>query len=109
MIRVAINGYGRIGRLAHRVILEKHNREIAVVAINAGSSTDVKGWMYLLKYDTAYGPLTSHVISSDDKKDPIDHEVLIGHLIIDGKNIPVLSEKDPALLPWKELDVYFLI
>ncbi len=60
MIRVAINGYGRIGRVAHRVILEKHAQEIDVVAINAGSSTDIKGWMYLLKYDTAYGPLSNH-------------------------------------------------
>ena len=39
---------GRIGRIAHRVILEKHSQEIDIVAINAGSSTDIKGWMYLL-------------------------------------------------------------
>src|SRR5947209_8211352 len=109
MIRVAINGYGRIGRLAHRVILEKYNREITVVGINAGSSTDIFGWMYLLKYDSAYGPLSTHKISADDKKDPVDHEVLIGHIIIDGKNVPVLSEKDPSLLPWKELDVDVVI
>lgn len=57
MIRVVINGYGRIGRVAHRVILEKHSSEIEVVAINAGSSTDIKGWMYLLKYDSVYGSL----------------------------------------------------
>ena len=53
MIRVAINGYGRIGRVAHRVILQKYSSEIEVVAINAGSSTDIKGWLYLLKYDTS--------------------------------------------------------
>lgn len=109
MIRVAINGYGRIGRLAHRVILEKYNRTIDVVAINAGSSTDIKGWMYLLKYDTAYGPLLNHHIQSDDKKEPIDHNDLIGHLIVDGKSIPVLSQKDPSQLPWRELDVDVVI
>ena len=109
MIRVAINGYGRIGRLAHRVILEKYKSAIDIVAINAGSSTDIKGWMYLLKYDTAYGPLYHHHINADDKKDPIDHNDLIGHLIIDGKSIPVLSQKDPLLLPWKELDVDVVI
>ena len=49
MVRVAINGYGRIGRVAHRVILLSHTDEIDVVAINAGSSTDITGWMYLLK------------------------------------------------------------
>ena len=57
MVRVAINGYGRIGRVAHRVILLSHQDNIEVVAINAGSSTDIKGWMYLLKYDTTYGQL----------------------------------------------------
>jgi len=57
MIRVAINGYGRIGRVAHRIMLQWHAEEVEVVAINAGSSTDLQGWMYLLKYDTVYGPL----------------------------------------------------
>lgn len=109
MIKVAINGYGRIGRIAQRVILEKYNRDIDLVAINAGSSTDIKGWMYLLKYDSTYGPLHNHAIQSDDKKDPIDHEQLVGHLIVDGKSIPVLSQKDPSLLPWKELDVDVVI
>ena len=47
MVRLAINGYGRIGRVAHRVILEKYSDQIDVVAINAGSSTDIKGWIYL--------------------------------------------------------------
>lgn len=109
MIRVAINGYGRIGRIAHRVILEKHSSEVQVVAINASDSTDIKGWMYLLKYDTVYGPLLHHHIQSDAKKDLVDHSDLIGHLIVDGKSIPVLSQKDPSLLPWKELDVDVVI
>lgn len=109
MIKVAINGYGRIGRMCHRVILEKYKRTIDVVVINAGDSTDVKGWMYLLKYDTVYGPLLHHHIQSDDKKDPVDHGDLIGHLIVDGKSIPVLSQKTPPLLPWKELDVDVVI
>jgi hypothetical protein len=47
MVRVAINGYGRIGRVAHRVILERYAQDIEIVAINAGHSTDIKGWMYL--------------------------------------------------------------
>jgi glyceraldehyde 3-phosphate dehydrogenase len=57
MVRIAINGYGRIGRVAHRVILLSHSDEIEVVAINAGSSTDITGWMYLFKYDSSYGQL----------------------------------------------------
>lgn len=97
MIRVAINGYGRIGRIAHRVILEKHLSEIDVVAINASSSTDIKGWMYLLKYDTVYGPLAQNLKSA------------IGEIIIDDKKIPVFSQKDPSLLPWKDLEIDVVI
>jgi phosphoenolpyruvate synthase/pyruvate phosphate dikinase len=67
MVRVAINGYGRIGRVAHRVILERYVDQVEIVAINAGSSTDIKGWMYLLKYDTSYGPIYSMDVSYKEK------------------------------------------
>lgn len=97
MIKVAINGYGRIGRVAHRVILESHSKEIDLVAVNAGFSTDIKGWAYLLKYDTSYGIL-KNTVNSDTK-----------NLIVDGNKIPVLSEKDPAKLPWKSLNVDVVI
>lgn len=106
MIRVAINGYGRIGRVAHRVILEKYSQEIDVVAINAGSSTDAKGWMLLLKYDTVYGRLSKNIkyqISNLKYKDQI------GSLIVDEKEIPIFSQKDPALLPWRDLQVDVVI
>src|SRR3989338_2229092 len=106
MICVAINGYGRIGRVAHRVILEKHSQEIDIVAINAGSSTDIKGWMLLLKYDTAYGHLSRDIkyqISNSKYKD------YIGSLIVDEKEIPVFSQKDPSLLPWRDLNVDVVI
>ncbi len=114
MIRVAINGYGRIGRVAHRVILQKHSSEIEVVGINAGSSTDIKGWMYLLKYDTSYGPLPSSVILSSEATKDLDSSAvpqndIIGNLIINDKKIPVFSQKDPTLLPWKDLNVDVVI
>src|SRR5579859_3215563 len=103
MVRVAINGYGRIGRVAHRVILQTHFQEIDIVAINAGSSTDLKGWMYLLKYDTNYGVLQNQI---DIKPNPnINNKDLLGHLIIDGKEIAVYSQKDASLLPWKDLNI----
>lgn len=107
MIRVAINGYGRIGRVAHRVILQKYTSEIEVVAINAGSSTDIKGWMYLLKYDTSYGPLLNH--SLEFKNESSKLKDAIGSLVVDGKEVPVFSQKNPALLPWKDLDVDIVI
>lgn len=103
MVRVAINGYGRIGRVAHRIILQKFASEIEVVGINAGSSTDLQGWMYLLKYDSVYGTLSFDVSvkPNADEKTP----ELLGLLIVDGKEIPVCSQKDPSLLPWKDLNV----
>jgi len=107
MIKVAINGYGRIGRVAHRVILQNHLSEIEVVAINAGSSTDIKGWMYLLKYDTSYGILQNHTL--DFKPQDPNVKDSIGSLVIDGKEIPVFSQKDPSLLPWKALEVDVVI
>jgi glyceraldehyde 3-phosphate dehydrogenase len=107
MIRVAINGYGRIGRVAHRVILEKHASEIEVVAINAGSSTDIQGWMYLLKYDSAYGIIQNHTLNFKSQISNLKDSV--GALVIDGKEIPVFSQKDPSLLPWKDLNVDVVI
>lgn len=105
MVRVAINGYGRIGRVAHRVILEHHKNDLDVVAINAGHSTDIEGWMYLLKYDSVYGflPLDISFKKAEQKGD------LIGTLIIEGKEIPVYSQKDPSLLPWKKHEVDVVI
>lgn len=110
MIRVAINGYGRIGRVSHRVILEKYASEIEIVAINVGSSTDLQGWAYLLQYDTAYGPLLNHKVSVNPGTNERFKDFLsIGNFSIDGKEIPAFSQKDPALLPWKELDVAVVI
>lgn len=103
MIRVAINGYGRIGRVAHRVIIQWHSEEIDVVAINAGSSSDIKGWMYLLKYDSVYGllPFDVSVKANTDLSKPD----LLGYFQISGKDIPVYSQKDASKLPWKDLNV----
>lgn len=113
MIRIAINGYGRIGRVAHRVILERFAKNIQVAAINAGSSTDIAGWMYLLKYDTVYGTLKHHAISFRKAEErPLDFETpskLIGWLCIDADTIPVFSEKDPLQLPWNYLGVDVVI
>ncbi|MBP6913085.1 MAG: type I glyceraldehyde-3-phosphate dehydrogenase [Candidatus Levybacteria bacterium] len=110
MVKVAINGYGRIGRVAHRIIIEKHSDEVEVVAINAGSSTDMQGWMYLLKYDTSYGPLSHHALFIQKPEEVTATSIpTIGALVIDDKVIPFFSEKDPTKLPWKELDVDVVI
>src|SRR3989344_4627454 len=100
MLKVAINGYGRIGRMAHRVILERFADKLDVAAINAGSSTDIKGWMYLLKYDSVYGSLQNDIKFEESKESKAD---FLGKIIIDGKPSLVYSQKDPGLLPWKDL------
>ena len=90
MKKVAINGFGRIGRLVFRLLDESPDME--VVAIN--DLTDAEQLAYLLKYDTAHRPYRKDEISFLDDM-----------LIIGDKKIKVLSEKDPSLLPWEELDI----
>ena len=89
-MRVAINGFGRIGRLIFRIMDQDSDFEI--VAIN--DLTDAEQLAYLLKYDTAHRPYKKEEISFDNDM-----------LIVGDKKIKVLSEKDPSLLPWKELDI----
>ncbi len=102
MVRVAINGYGRIGRVAHRIIIERFSQDIEVVAINAGSSTDIMGWMYLLKYDSVYGPLSKNLSAREENEPDTD---IIGYLTVENKEIPVYSQKDPTKLPWGDFHV----
>src|SRR3990167_10118548 len=103
MVRVAINGYGRIGRMAHRVILEKYKTKIDVVAINAGSSTDLKGWMYILKYDTVYGRLKDELNIESTKESKKDY---LGKIVVNKRRkTQVFSQKDPSLLPWMDLKI----
>ncbi len=90
-IKVAINGGGRIGRAFLRIA--KDRDDVEVVAINDLGNID--NIAYLIKYDSAYGQRFQSVTVSGDKK----------AIIVDGKEIAFLSEKDPALLPWKDLGI----
>lgn len=113
MLRVAINGYGRIGRVAHRVILEGFSDTIEIVAINAGSSTDLEGWMYLLQYDSTYGKLLQHTLSvKKPEEKPLSFQSqaeFLGYIKINANDIPIFSEKKIENLPWKDLDVDVVI
>lgn len=90
MIKLAINGFGRIGRPVLRRILDKHP-DIEIVAIN--DLTDSLTLAHLLKYDSLYGRYDKEVKTEKDS------------FIIDGKSIKILAEKDPTNLPWSYLDV----
>lgn len=89
MPKIAINGFGRIGRLFFRQAFASPDLEI--VAIN--DLGDLANLAYLLKYDSVYGRWDRSV------------EAVGGELVVDGKKIKVLQEKDPAALPWKDLGV----
>ena len=108
MIKIAINGYGRIGRVAHRIIIEKRP-EIEVVAINAGKSTDLTGWMYLLKYDTNYGILKNHTFSvKTPEQKPLNIQTeaeFLGWLTVDNYDIAIFADRKPENLPWGEFQI----
>jgi glyceraldehyde 3-phosphate dehydrogenase len=92
-IKIAINGFGRIGRLTARAILDNYkNYNMELVAIN--DLTDVKTNAHLLKYDTTHGKFKSDTIKIDGND-----------IVVDGKKIHVFSEKDPSKLPWASLGV----
>ena len=91
--RIAINGFGRIGRSAFKIAFERS--DIEVVAIN--DLTDTKTLAYLLKYDSNYGTY-QYDVSSDDTG-----------IIVDGKHIAVLSERDPKSLPWRGMSIDVVI
>jgi len=93
MTKVAINGFGRIGRTFMRMAFDRNDFEI--VAINDLGNIDMLA--YLLKYDTAFGQA------------PFVVEVGEGHLVINGKMVKVLSERDPSLLPWSTLGVDIVV
>lgn len=93
MIKVAINGFGRIGRNAFKIAFDRGDMEI--VAIN--DLTDTKTLAYLLKHDSSYGTY-SQSVSHDDQ-----------NIIVNDRPIRVLSEKDPAALPWGEFGVDVVI
>jgi glyceraldehyde 3-phosphate dehydrogenase len=91
--KIAINGFGRIGRNAFKIAFERS--DIDIVAVN--DLTDTKTLAHLLKHDSNYGAY-QHEVTSDEQ-----------NIIIDGKPIKVLAEKDPAALPWKDLGVEVVI
>ncbi len=91
-VKIAINGYGRIGRMVLRALYEGDKRsDLQIVAINDLGDANTNA--HLTRYDSAHGPF------------PYDVEVGDGELVVDGDRIRVCAERDPAKLPWKELGV----
>ena len=93
--RVGINGFGRIGRQSLKAMLERHPHDLEVVAVN--DLTDTKTNAHLLKYDSTYGRFPGEVEATADS------------LIVNGHNIKVLSQRDPAQIPWGDLGIELVI
>jgi len=94
-IRLGINGFGRIGRLCFRSILEREAHNFEIMGVN--DLTDAETLATLLKYDTVHGQFPGDVRLDDDA------------LIVDGERFPVFSKKDPTTLPWGNLDTDVVI
>jgi len=95
MVRVAINGYGRIGRVVHRQLVQCFKDKANVVAINASSDASMR--RYLLKYDSLHGRF--------DRSVEVDGE----NLLVDGNPVLVVRERDPERCPWKKLNVDIVV
>src|SRR5690606_36628749 len=93
-VKFGINGFGRMGRNFLRAALSKGN-DLEIVAVN--DLTDNKTLAHLFQYDSEYGPLDGTVTFEDDE------------IVVNGKEIKVLEQRDPALLPWGDLGVDIVI
>lgn len=95
MIKLAINGFGRIGRIVFRQAITDFKSEIEVVAVNTSGSMETEGWRTLLQYDSVYRTFSKEVKAAEPQG-----AREIGSLLIDGNLYPLLAEKDPIKLPW---------
>lgn len=113
MVRVSINGFGRIGRTAFRVFLSRQDlhSQMDLVAINTSGSMDLAGWAHVLKYDTAYRQLNFNldleIINS--ARDTTDTDPLLGYFHVLDRKIPVYAQRDPAKIPWQSVGVDVVI
>ncbi len=94
-VRVGINGFGRIGRLALRTMLSRYPNDIEVVAVN--DLTDVAVNAHLLKWDSTYGPFDGDVTTEGS------------NIVVNGKTISVFAERDPGTIPWDKAGVDLVI
>ena len=93
--KIGINGFGRIGRLTFRTITQRHKGELEIVAVN--DLTDTKTNAHLLKWDSSYGRYPGTV------------EAAANSIIVDGKNVMVIAERDPTKIPWRDFGAEIVI
>jgi glyceraldehyde 3-phosphate dehydrogenase len=108
MMKVSINGFGRIGRVTLRAILTKYQDKVKIVAVNTSGSMDIDGWAHLFEYDSVYGKFKGK-IDIEHRTKNIEHSDEIGVLIINNQRIPFLAEREPVKIPWKKYSVDIVI
>jgi glyceraldehyde 3-phosphate dehydrogenase len=106
-VKVAINGFEKIGRVAFRAAVMNYGDQIEVVAINASGAKGVLGLTHLLKYDTIYGRFPAEIDIEPTGEGARGGE--IGALLIKGKRYPVLAAREPASIPWNQYGVEVLL
>src|SRR5579859_6841653 len=104
-VKVAINGFGRIGRLVFRAIAEQGLLGSAFDVVAVGDIVPADNLAYLLKYDSTQGRFAGTVASRKSSAEKVDDDVLV----VDGHEIKVVSAKTPAELPWAALEVQIVI
>ncbi len=104
MVKVGINGFGRIGRIAYRIGNLYHANDIEFVAINTSGSMEVSGWAHITNFDTMYRKYEKIVGAEQVKKagEATDEDPLIGYLICEGRRSAVLAQRDPEKIPWSK-------
>jgi len=95
MVKIAINGFGRIGRIAFRQAVCDFSDQIEIVGINTSGSMEPEGWLNLLKYDSVFRQFSKQVrlVEPQGSRET-------GSFLIEGKTFPIFAEKDPLKLPW---------
>ena len=111
MKKFAINGFGRIGRLAFRVWFEKHQQELTLTTINTSGSMNLAAWVHLLKHDTVYGSFRPKINfkATQTIEEISDENPELGYLKVGEHKIVVTAQKDPAKIPWKKYEVEIVL
>ncbi len=99
-VKLAINGFGRIGRVAFRSWWEHYRQQAEIVAINTSGSMPVEGWAHLLLHDSNYGHFPALVRAIAPRKSDE-----IGRLLVGGQEFPVLAQRDPSKIHWRQYQV----
>jgi glyceraldehyde 3-phosphate dehydrogenase len=112
-VKVGINGFGRIGRIAFRIALTKHKGEMEIAAVNTSGSMPVASWAHLVNYDTMYRRFEMEIEAEEIQKPESvsDENPQIGNFFTKGGGfkIPVLAQRDPAKIPWGKYGVDVVI